>query len=162
MVSGAMIHTRIQEIYTPLAASMLLMMLCCVKGQSAPASSQSQVRQPPVSSGPLVIQGRITAIQGALVMVKMPDGYPGGGPGIHAQVVMAGPTFKVDVSRARVLLADGRGLGPLTLAVGDRVLMVLNAQDSGSNAPNGPANINPTYSASIVERLVVVDKVISH
>jgi len=64
--------------------------------------------------------------------------------------------------RARALLSDGRRPDPLPLAVGDRVLMVLSAPDCGSNAPNGPANINPTYSASIVERLVVGDKVTTH
>ena len=57
--------------------------------------------------------------------VKTPDGYPGG-PGVHAQFVTAGPTFRVDVSRARVLLPDGKQADELPLAVGDRVLMVLS------------------------------------
>jgi predicted secreted protein len=60
------------------------------------------------------------------------------------------------------LLPDGRRPDTQALAVGDRVLMVLSAPDSASNAPNIPANLNQTYSASIVERLVVGDKVVTH
>ncbi len=140
---------------------MLLTALGSVKGREVRADSQSQVHGQPVSSEPLVIQGRITGIQGALVTVKTPDGYPGG-PGGHAQFVVAGPTVKVDVSRARVLLPDGKRVDKSPLAVGDRVLMVLNRPDSGSPAPGGPRGANQTYFASTIERIVQSDTIITH
>jgi hypothetical protein len=65
----------------------------------------------------LVIQGRITVIEGAFVTVKTPDGYPGG-PGVHAQFVKAGPTVRTDVSHARILLPDGRQPDTRPLCVG--------------------------------------------
>jgi len=94
-------------------------------------------------------------------MVKTPDGYPGG-PGIHAQFVIGGPTFKVDVSRARVLLPDGMMVDTRPLAVGDRVLMVLSGPGSASPAPSGPGSINRTYFASTIERIADTDKVTTH
>jgi hypothetical protein len=147
-----------RKIYGPLAASMLLMVMGSVR-----ANSQTQMNRQPVASEPLVIQGRITAIQGALVTLKAPDGYPGG-PGVHAQVVTAGPTFKVDVSHARVLLPDGKQADRQPLAVGDRVLMVLRGpEDSESPAPLGKlANVNRTYFASTIERIVYSDKIVTH
>jgi hypothetical protein len=158
----AILHRRSRKIYGPLAASILLMVIGSVKGRDVRADSQTQVSRQPVSSDPLVIQGRITAIQGALVTVKVPDGYPGG-PGIHAQVVIAGPTFKVDVSRARVLLPDGKQADTQPLAVGDRVLMVLTGPDSESPAPSSrPGNVDRTYSASTIERIVYSDKITTH
>lgn len=161
MGPNAIIRRRSRKIYAPLAASLLLTVLGSVKGREVPANSQTQVYRQPVSSDPLVIQGRITTIQGALVTVKTPDGYPGG-PGIHAQFVTAGPTFKADVSRARVLLPDGKQADTLPLAVGDRVLMVLSRPDSGSPAPASPANVNQTYFASTIERIVLSDKIVTH
>jgi len=158
---------RSPKIYAALAAGMLLMVIGGMKGREVRADSRTQVsRQPvsrqPVSSDPLVIQGRITAIQGALVTVKLPDGYPGG-PGIHAQVVTAGPTFKVDVSHARVLLPDGKEADTQPLAVGDRVLMVLRGPDSEGPAPLGKlANLDRTYFASTIERIVYNDKIVTH
>ena len=137
---------------------MLLTALYNVTGREVQADSQNQVDRQPASSEPLVIQGRITGIQGAVVTVKTPDGYPGG-PGGHAQFVIAGPTFRVDVSRARVLLPDGKQTDKLPLAVGDRVLIVLTGPDSGSAEP---ASVSRTYSASIVERVVQGDKIITH
>jgi hypothetical protein len=140
---------------------MLLTLLGSVKGSEVPAEAQTQVYGQPLFSDPLVIQGRITTIQGALVTVKAPDGYPGG-PGIHAQFVTAGPTFKVDVSGARVLLPDGKQPDKLPLAVGDRVLMVLREPGSGSPEPGKAGNINRTYFASIIERIATSDKIITH
>ena len=145
----------------PVAASVLLMVLGGVRGREVRADSQTQAYGQPASSDPLVIQGRITAIQGPLVTVKTPDGYPGG-PGMHAQFVTAGPTFRVDVSRARVLLPDGKQADELPLAVGDRVLMVLREPGSGSPEPSSPGNIIRTYFASIIERIADSDKIITH
>ena len=160
---NAIRRRRNLKIYAPLTAGVLLMVIGGVKGREVRADSQTQVSRQHVSSDPLVIQGRITAIQGALVTVKLPDGYPGG-PGIHAQVVTAGPTFKVDVSHARVLLPDGKQADTQPLAVGDRVLMVLRGpEDSESPAPLGKlANVNRTYFASTIERIVYSDKIVTH
>jgi hypothetical protein len=159
--SNATIRRSSRKIYALLAGSLLLMVVGSVKGREGQADSQTQAHRQPVSSEPLVIQGRITAMQGAIVTVKTPDGYPGG-PGIHAHVVIAGPTFKVDVSGARVVLPDGKQTDTLPLAVGDRVLMVLGQPDSGSPTPGGPANVNQTYFASTIEHVVYSDKIITH
>jgi hypothetical protein len=160
--SNAILRSCSRKIYGPLAASMLLMVIGSVKAREVRADSQTQMDRQPVASEPLVIQGRITAIQGALVTLKAPDGYPGG-PGVHAQVVTAGPTFKVDVSHARVLLPDGKQADRQPLAVGDRVLMVVRGPDSESPAPLGRlANVDRTYFASTIERIVYSDKITTH
>jgi hypothetical protein len=152
--------------YASLGTSLVLMLIGIViggvPGREVRADSPMQVSRQPVSSAPLVIQGRVTAIQGALVTVKVPDGYPGG-PGVHAQVVTAGPALKVDVSHARVLLPDGKQADPRPLAVGDRVLMVLRGPDSEGPAPPGKtANLDQTYFASTIERIVYSDKIVTH
>lgn len=105
----------------------------------------------------LVIQGRITVIEGAFVTVKTPDGYPGG-PGVHAQFVKAGPTVRTDVSHARILLPDGRQPDTRPLGVDDRVVMVLNGP-AGPGTPNAPAHI---YVACVVERVAESDKIVTH
>jgi len=155
---NAIVGRRSREIYALLGAIVLLTALFSVTGRGVRADSQNQVDRQPASPEPLVIQGRITAIQGTLVTVKVPDGYPGGGGG-HAQFVTAGPSFRADVSRARVLLPDGKQTDKLPLAVGDRVLMVMTGLDSRSAEPG---KVSPTYSASIVERVVQHDKMITH
>jgi hypothetical protein len=102
------------------------------------------------------------AIDGTLVTVKLPNGYPGG-PGVHAQFVLAGPTLKVDVSNARVLLPNGKQADKRPLAVGDQVVMVLSAPDAGSAAtPGSLPNVSRTSFATIIERIVPNDKVITH
>jgi hypothetical protein len=105
-----------------------------------------------------VIQGRVTGIQDVLVTVKTPAGYPGRA-GVHAQFVTAGRIFTVDMSHARILLPDGKQVDKVPLAVGDRILMVLNGADTG---PSSPGNINRTYAASIIERIVQSDSIVSH
>jgi len=124
------------------------------------AESQSQVDQP-ASSELLVIQGRITAIQGALVTVKTPDGYPGG-PGGHAQYVLRGATYRVNVSHARIMLPDGKQADRLPLAVGDRVLVILSAPEAESTGSGSLPNVNLTYPASVIERLVESDRIVTH
>ena len=160
MIRRAIIRSRSRNTSAPLAACMLLTVLCNVGAQDVPADSQPLPHRRTASSDPQVIQGRITAMQGALVTVKTPDGYPGG-PRIHAQFVIAGPTFKVDVSRARVLLPDGRRADTRPLAVGDRVLMLLSGPDSGPPAP-GSGDLSQTYLASVIERIADSDKIITH
>jgi hypothetical protein len=140
-----------------LVATMLLAALFSTACARARAS-QLRVEQPPTSSVPLVIQGRITEIQGSLATVKTPDGYPGG-PGVHAQFVTAGPTFRIDVSGARLLLPDGRQADKVPLAVGDRVVAVLTGPNSGSPLRGGARQ---TYFASVVERVIKGDKIVTH
>lgn len=140
---------------------MLLTAVCSVTGYEVRAESQDQGRRQPASAEPLVIQGRITGREGALVTVKTPDGYPGG-PGGHAQFVTAGPTFRVDVSRARVLMPDGKQADQVPLAVGDRVVMVLSQPDSGSPAPGGSQNVNQIYIAAVIERVVQSGTITTH
>jgi hypothetical protein len=158
---NAIIRRRSRKIYALLAAAILLTALGSVKGREVRADSQTQVSRQLASSEPLVIQGRITGIRGGLVTVKTPDGYPGRSGG-HAQFVTGGPTFRVDVSRARVLLPDGEQADKLPLAIGDRVLMILSGPDSGSPAPGSPRSVDQTYFASIIERIAQSDAINTH
>lgn len=137
---------------------MLLTTLCSVTGRGVRANSKTQSDEQPASSQTLVIQGRITGIQGTLVTVKVPNGFPAEKGG-HAQFVTVGPIFTVEVSHARVVLPDGKQMDKVPLAVGDHVLMVLTGAHSGSPEPN---SVSPTYSASVVERVVPGDKIITH
>jgi hypothetical protein len=141
-----------------LVATVLVTVLSSMACRGARANPRLQVEQQPASPVPLVIQGRITEIQGAVLTVKTPDGYPGG-PGAHAQFAIRGPAFKVDVAGARVLLPDGRRADRAPLAIGDRVLAVLTGTDSGSLVPD---SVSHTYSASVVERVVETDKIVTH
>ena len=153
---------RTRNLSASLAAGLLLATaLSVAKAQEVSRDYRAPVHRESDSGAPLVIQGRITSIEGALLTVKTPDGYPRG-PGGHPEFVLAGSTFKADVSRARVLLPDGRRADTQQLAVGDRVLIVLSSSHSGSPEPNFSVNIKRIYTASIVERLVVGDKVITH
>jgi hypothetical protein len=140
---------------------MFLAVLGSVMGLHVRADSRTQMENQPASAEFFVIQGRVTAIQGALVTVKTPDGYPGG-PGLHAQFVVAGPIFRVDISHACVLLPDGKKVDKQPLGVGDRVLMVLSGPESGSSGPTRPGIIDQTYFASIIERTVQSDKITTH
>jgi len=56
-------------------------------------------------------------------------------------------------------MPDGRHTDKLPFAVGVRVLMVLTPPDSSSAEPGG---LSSTYSASVVERVVQADKIITH
>jgi hypothetical protein len=152
-----------RKIYAPLVACSLLISICYVslRAQNAPARSQSSAHHEATASAISVIQGRITSVQGTLLTIKTPDAYPGG-TGIHAQFVLAGPTFKVDVSNARVLLPDGRSVDARPLAVGDRVLMVLKGFNSSSLTPGALANLQQKYFATIVERIAASDKIVTH
>jgi hypothetical protein len=165
MPADVRIRRSNRKIYHLLAVTLLLTALGSLT-REVRADSQTPVHPQSASSSldpaePLVIQGRITRIEGALVTVKTPDGYPGG-PGVHAQFVKAGPTFRVDVSRARILLPDGRQPDKQPLAIGDQVLVVLNAPKSGSPAPGSPGSVNQIYFASIIERIAQGDKIVTH
>jgi hypothetical protein len=146
--------------YVLLAAVALLAAIGSAKGVERQAEPQSQERPRPDSSEPFVIQGRITGIQGTLVMVKTPDSYPGG-TGTHALFVIAGISFKVDISHARVLLPDGKQADKQPLTIGDRVLMVLSGPNSASTSVS-PLSLNQTYFASTIERIAPGDKATTH
>jgi len=103
-------------------------------------------------SGLRVIQGRITAIDGNLLTVKTPDGFPGG-PGIHAQFVTRGPEFRVDISAGRVLQPDGKQEDRQPLQAGERVVVVLTQAGEASGA---------TVAAAVVERVSTSDRVTTH
>lgn len=161
MRADAINRKRGRKVCGLLAAAMLLTALGSAEGREIQTDSQPQVHRQRASAEPYVIQGRITGIQGNLVTVKTPDGYPGG-PGGHAQFVTAGPSFKVDVSRARVLFPDGKQADQRPLAVGDRVLVVLTAPESESPSSSSSRDINKVYSASVIERLVQRDTITTH
>lgn len=158
MRGNAAIRNRGRKVCALLVAVIFLTALSGTMIGRVRAQAQASRHSETASSEPLVIQGRITTIEGTLVTVKTPNGYPGARGG-HAQYVTAGPTFRVDISHARVLLPDGRRADNAPLAVGDRVLMVLTGPDSG---PPRPGSVNQTYSASIVERVVQSDKIVTH
>ena len=140
----------------------VLIMVLFAQILSGEAQPKSQARSGNSPSEGTVIQGRITAMSGNIATVKIPDQYPGG-PGIHAQVVIAGPALRVNVSQARILLADGKQLDKSPLAVGDHVLMVINgAPDSGPIPLNAPRRAPDVCSASIVERIVQSDRMVTH
>jgi hypothetical protein len=99
-----------------------------------------------------LIQGRITNIQGSVLLVKTPDGYPGA-TGNHAMFVVSGPLVKVDISGARIVLPDGIQADTRPLNVGDRVAVGLYEPAADAESIN---------HAFIVERLVLGDKAVTH
>lgn len=143
-------------------------MLLCASGLNARGTPQERAtgtqrehRKQPAACD-RVIQGRIIAMEGDIFTVKTPDAYPGREEGVHAQVVVAGPKFKVDISRARILLPDGRESDERPLAVGDSVLMLLSDANQGPPGPRGPLSDTQVFHASTIERLVASDKIITH
>jgi hypothetical protein len=154
----AIIRKRSRKNCVLLAATVLLAALATVKGEGVQAGSQTQVQRQCAPSDLLVIQGRVTNIVDALVSVKTPDGYPGERGG-HPLFVVAGATFSVDITRARLLLPDGKQADRTSLVVGDRVLMVLSGPDSGSPQSG---SLTHAYFACIVERIAQSDKITTH
>jgi hypothetical protein len=159
-------RTVLDKAATRLPKGSVCLLLVAIVSSGIPRSAhaqtvaaQAEAQPKTASSTPFVIQGRITALEGTLLTLKTPDDYPGG-RGAHAQFVIAGSSFRVDISRARVLLPDGRRADKLPLAVGDRVLMVLSGPDSESPAPGSPGSV--VHFASIVERLAPGDKISTH
>lgn len=161
MRPSLVIRRDTREVRALLVAIVLLTVAGSMEGRNVRAASQAQTEQKATCFDPLVIQGRITGIQGTVVTVKSPNGYPGG-PGGHAQFVVAGPSFTIDISRARILLPDGKQLDRLPLEVGDHALMVLSGPGPTPPAPGGAHNVNHAYAASIVQRIVQGDTFISH
>jgi hypothetical protein len=115
-------------------------------GAQVPAGDCSDLR---------VIQGRITAIEGSVLTVKTPDGFPGG-PGVHAQFVTRGPSFRINLAACRILHPDGQQDDRQPLAVGERVVVVFNQAQPGAEAGG------TTYAAAVVERVSTSDRVVTH
>jgi hypothetical protein len=127
-------------------------------GQGAPGAQESPACAAAADMSSLrVIQGRITAVDGKLLTVKTPDGYPGGGPGIHAQFVTRGPEFRVDLTAGRVLEPDGRREDRQPLQVGERVVVLLSQP-----AQAGAEAANAVYAAAVVERVSTSDRMATH
>ena len=163
MGSHARIRNTRRRICTALATTLLLTIFLSVSGLGIQGTSQPQAKGETNPPGPLVIQGRITKIEGAVVTVKTPDLNPplqpgGGGP----LFIVAGPRFRVDVSSARILMPDGKKIDTQPLAVNDRVLMVLSGADAASPEPRNLENSNHIYSASIIEHLAHGDVLAMH
>ena len=125
------------------------------------AESSEHAHRTPASCTTLLIQGRIVAFEGSIVTVKTPDTYPGSGPGIHAQFVKLGSSFRLDISAAHILLPDGAQPDRQPLAVGNHVVAVLCGRPSNTVRPN-PSTFHITYHATIIERTEAGEKVITH
>jgi hypothetical protein len=149
---------------TPVGTSILLAtivpLIVAYIATATVLSAQTGAQPKIASCAPVVIQGRVTAVEGTLVTLKTPDAYPGG-TGIRPQFVIAGLSFKIDISHARLLWPDGKQVDTRPLAVGDRVLMVLSGPTPGSLVP-GNATLKETYFATVVERLLASNNVITH
>ncbi len=154
MGSGA-VRSRRGQLLGLLAAGMVTA-LAASPGDRADAQEKPAGAPADDCSGLRVIQGRITAIDGSVLTVKTPDGYPGG-PGIHAQFVMRGPEFRVDISASRVLQPDGRQDDRQPLAVGERVVVAFQEPSAAS-----AETVSAARAAAIVERVSTSDRVITH
>ena len=93
-------------------------------------------------------------IEGTIIKVKTPNSNP---EGANSMYVVAGPIFKADISKARVVLPDGKKGDNQPLLVGERVLMLLSGPDVPALLPGAPDSAFHIYSASIIERLAPTD-----
>jgi hypothetical protein len=152
MQSSANIRSRRGQILWLLAGG-IVAGIAASGGNEMAAQEGSSAASSGDCSGLRVVQGRITAIDGNFLSVKTPDGFPGGGPGIHAQFVTRGPEFRVDISAGRVLQPDGQQEDKQPLVVGERVVVVLHQSGEASGA---------TVTAAIVERVSTSDRVATH
>lgn len=129
-------------------APIVLLLAASVGGNVLAAQTEVQPKND--SYTPFVIQGRIITVSADFVTLKTPDVYPSG-KGLRPQWLMSGPTFKIDVSHAKVFFSDGKRIDNRPLAIGDRVVMILKRPSSQSSLPSAREQ---TYSASVIERLI--------
>ncbi len=125
--------------------------------QGSRTSKHRTVRRAGEAAALILVQGRVTEVHDTMITVKTPDGAPGG-EGIHPMYVTSGPTFQVDVSRARFTLPDGKQLDTKPLSVGEHVVMALAKPKL--TARN--RDTIQTYLASVVERVAPGDSIVTH
>ncbi len=106
---------------------------------------------------PMLIQGRVVAIDGDRVTVKTPDHGPGlnHGPGIHSMLIALGKTYTVDVSTATFETWDGTRTPKFKPVVGDSVIVMLKSSASPQSGVAGAAS-PVTFSAVVIETAVPV------
>jgi hypothetical protein len=114
------------------------------------AISQTVVPVAVTETAPLlVIQGKITAITGSLVTVKTPDTRT------SPAVIIAGPTFSVDISSATFQLASGKTLTPPPiLVVGNSVIVAGRQGALPAIVTPTPAGPNKLIIAEVVSKIV--------
>jgi hypothetical protein len=113
--------------------------------------AQSNVVNVPVTdTAPLlVIQGKVTAIRGTVVTVKTPDTRT------SPAVIIAGPTFSVDISGATFQSASGKSITPPpTLVVGNAVAVAGRQGATPASAVPTPAGPNKLIIAEVVAKIV--------
>lgn len=110
----------------------------------------------PDNQGLSVIQGKISNIQGNLLTVKTPDLPPYCPPDrVCPAIIVVGPTFTVDISRAIFQSASGRRLRPKPrLAVGDSVVVAGHLVASLPLVLPAPGEPPQFLKAQIVSRAV--------
>jgi hypothetical protein len=84
-----------------------------------------------------LLTGEVTAVNGSLATVKTANYRPGPNTGVRSHAIAVGKSYVVDLSRALFQAIDGTPVTSQKLAVGDKVIMLLNATP---NAPQSAAN----------------------
>ena len=97
----------------------------------------------------LLIQGKVTGIRGSVVIVKTPDTRT------SPAVIIAGPTFNVDISSATFQSATGKSITPPpTLVVGDSIAVAGRQGATPVSAIPTPAGPNKLIIAEVVATIV--------
>lgn len=127
------------------SSSLLAGALVVMGTASVSALPQSTV---PTPAAPLlVIQGKVTAIQGTLITVKTPDIKT------TPTVVIAGPTFNVDTTDATFQTPSGKSMTPKpVLIVGDSIVAAGIAGVTPALAVPAPAGPNKLIIAQVVAK----------
>lgn len=114
------------------------------------AIAQSVVNPPLTDLAPLLlIQGKVTAITGTIVTVKTPNTRT------SPAVIIAGPTFTVDISDAIFQSTSGKSITPPpTLVVGDAVAIAGRQGTTPATAIPTPAGPNKLIIAEVVAKIV--------
>ncbi len=87
-----------------------------------------------------LLKGDVSAIDGSLAAIKTADYGPGlsHGEGIHSHAIVLGKSYLIDLSNARFQATDGTGVANKGLAVGDKVVMLVNSK------PGSPVQVGST------------------
>ncbi|MEO8892561.1 MAG: hypothetical protein ABI417_13675 [Coleofasciculaceae cyanobacterium] len=108
------------------------------------------VTPPVTATAPLlVIQGKVIAIRGTIVTVKTPN--------IQASptLIIAGPAFSVDISKATFQSASGKLITPTpTLIIGDSIIVAGTKGETPVAAIPTPAGPNKLILAEVVAKIV--------